>query len=504
MARGTPAACGLWTTGPVAVCACAMFEPMQREGARPVWGVAALLLAAGDALAARLGAVAVRGEISGFSRAASGHCYLALKDADGAPALLRCAMFRRAAALLDFAPADGMQVELRGRIGVYEPRGELQLIVEGMRRLGAGALYEEFLRLRARLQAQGLFDAARKRPLPPYPRRVAVVTSPQAAAWHDVMTALRRRAPQVELVLVASPVQGEQAPPALADALQCAGTLAGVDAVLLVRGGGALEDLWAFNDERVVRAVVACTRPVVCGVGHESDVTLADLAADLRAPTPTAAAELVAPEQAQLLAALLQREMALQRALRRQLDRQAQRLDAAALRLGPAAAAVAAQHERQRALESRLRAALGMQRRGYALALAQHAARLQRGVQASLALASARLAAQADRLQALDPQAVLRRGYAWVEDEQGRAVVTVGAVAAGDRVRAVWADGAARARIEAVEAPAPPRVQGGPDVPSGSAGSAGSSGTSGSGVPAAPSAGGKGIPPRPAGAEGAT
>ncbi|ODU09311.1 MAG: exodeoxyribonuclease VII large subunit [Rubrivivax sp. SCN 71-131] len=442
-----------------------MLDPLEREGARQVWGVAALLLAAGDALAARLGAVAVRGEISGFSRAASGHCYLSLKDAGGAPALLRCAMFRRAAALLDFVPADGMQVELRGRIGVYEPRGELQLVVEGMRRLGAGALYEEFLRLRARLQVEGLFDAARKRALPPYPRRIAVVTSPQAAAWHDVMTALCRRAPQVEVVLVASPVQGEQAPPALADALRRAGQLSGVEAVLLVRGGGALEDLWAFNDERVVRAVVACARPVICGVGHESDVTLADLAADLRAPTPTAAAELAAPEQAQLAATLQQRAQALQRALRRQLERQAQRLDAAALRLGPVAAAVAAQHERQRALASRLQAALAVQARGHGQALAQRAQRLHRGAQSSLTLASARLAAQADRLRALDPHAVLRRGFVWVEDEAGRPVLSVRDVAPQDRVRAVWADGAARARIEALEHAPPAHGDDGKGIP---------------------------------------
>ena len=269
-----------------------MFDGTQAPGARMTLSVAALLLAAGDALAARLGAVAVRGEISGFSRAASGHCYLTLKDSDGAAAVLRCAMFRRAAALLDFEPRDGLQVELRGRIGLYEPRGELQLVVEAMRRLGAGNLYEEFLRLRDRLQAQGLFDAARKRPLPAWPRRVAVVTSPAAAAWHDVMTALRRRAPQVEVVLVGSPVQGADAPPALAAALQRAGQLDGVDAVLLVRGGGSLEDLWAFNDERVVRAVAASRAPVICGVGHETDFTLCDFAADLRAPTPTAAAEL--------------------------------------------------------------------------------------------------------------------------------------------------------------------------------------------------------------------
>ncbi|MEY3273574.1 MAG: exodeoxyribonuclease 7 large subunit/superoxide dismutase [Pseudomonadota bacterium] len=246
---------------------------------RAVWGVASLLLATTDALAARFGAVAVCGELSGLARAASGHVYFSLKDTDGAPALLRCAMFRRAATLLDFAPADGQQVELRGRLGVYEARGELQLVVESMRRVGEGALYEEFLRRRARLAAEGLFDVARKRPLPPQPRALGVVTSLAAAALRDVITALQRRAPQVRVVIYPAPVQGAEAPAALVEALATAGRRAEVDALLLVRGGGSLEDLWAFNDERLVRAIAACPLPVVCGVGHETDVTLADLAA---------------------------------------------------------------------------------------------------------------------------------------------------------------------------------------------------------------------------------
>ena len=418
---------------------------------RPAWGVAALLLAAGDALAARFGAVVVRGELSGFSRAASGHCYFSLKDADGAPALVRCAMFRRAAVLVDFDPRDGMQVELRGRIGLYEPRGELQLVVEALRRLGAGTLYEEFLRLRARLEQQGLFDPARKRPLVPQPRRVAVVTSPGAAAWQDVMTAFQRRAPQVEVVLVPSLVQGAEAPPALAAGLLRAGSLAGVDTVLLVRGGGSLEDLWAFNDERVVRAIVACGRPVICGVGHESDVTLADLAADLRAPTPTAAAELAAPEQTELLRALAIRDLALRRALLRQLERQAQRLDGLALRMGPAAAAVSTQHEKLQGLGHRLGLALRAQGPRRLQELSARAERLQRSVRAPLDLAGARLAAQASRLQALDPHAVLARGYVWVEDEAARPVVSARGLPLQSTVRARWADGVARARIESVE-----------------------------------------------------
>jgi exodeoxyribonuclease VII large subunit len=428
-----------------------MFDGPQAPGARMALSVAALLLAAGDALAARLGAVAVRGEISGFSRAASGHCYLTLKDSDGAAAVLRCAMFRRAAALLDFEPRDGLQVELRGRIGLYEPRGELQLVVEAMRRLGAGNLYEEFLRLRDRLQAQGLFDAARKRPPVRWPGRVAVVTSPAAAAWHDVMTALRRRAPQVDVVLVPSLVQGAEAPPALAAALQRAGQLDGVDTVLLVRGGGSLEDLWAFNDERVVRAIVACTRPVICGVGHESDLTLADLAADLRAPTPTAAAELAAPERGEALRLLQQRQAELLRAARRQLERHAQRIDGHALRLGPAASVLAAQQERLRGLAGRLRLA------GQALLMRQRpelqrrAQRLDHGTRSPLALAAARLASQGERLRALDPRHVLQRGYVWVEDAAGHPVLSVRTLQPQAQVRAVWADGTALARIETIE-----------------------------------------------------
>ena len=301
-------------------------------------------MATADALAARFGAVSVRGELSGFSRAASGHCYFSLKDADGAQALLRCAMFRRAASLVDFAPGDGQQVELRGRLGVYDARGELQLVVESMQRVGAGALYEEFLRRRARLAAEGFFDESRKRPLPAHPQGLAVVTSTAAAALRDVLSTLQRRAPQVRVVVVPTPVQGADAPVAIAQAVAQANAIAvpaGLQTLLLVRGGGSLEDLWAFNDERVVRAVAASALPVICGVGHETDITLADLVADLRAPTPTAAAELAAPAQEDALQALQQTALRLQRAMQRPLQLQAQRLDHAAQRLGQPARGLA-------------------------------------------------------------------------------------------------------------------------------------------------------------------
>jgi len=424
---------------------------------RVPWGVGALLLATSDLLAARFGAVAVRGELSGFTRAASGHCYFSLKDAGGAPALLRCAMFRRAASLLDFPPADGQQVELRGRLGVYDARGELQLVVEAMQRVGTGTLYEEFLRLKARLEAQGLFDSSRKRALPPFPQAVGVVTSLGAAALHDVLTALRRRAPQVRVVVYPAPVQGAQAPAALAAAIALAGQRREVDVLLLVRGGGSLEDLWAFNDERVVRAVAASALPLVCGVGHETDLTLADLAADLRAPTPTAAAELAAPAREEALAHLLARQQALQRAVARALQARAQRLDLLGLRLDQPGRAVTRQHDRLQVLEQRLRSLLRQR-------LAREAGQpVQRGLNLARALATQlqrqrwQLAALQQRLQALDPARVLQRGYAWVEDAAGRPITSVQGLQAGQTVRAVWGDGRAQAQLTQVEAlpPAP-------------------------------------------------
>ncbi len=289
-----------------------------------VWGVAALIHAVSDALAARFAVCTIRGEISGFSRASSGHCYLSLKDAEGGSALIRCAMFRRAASLLDFAPADGQLVEVRGRLAVYEPRGELQFVIESMQRAGAGALFEQFLKLKTRLEAEGLFDPQRKRPLPRFPRRVGVVTSLGAAALHDVLTALARRAPHVEVIVYPSLVQGVEAPATIVSAIETAGQRAEVDVLIVCRGGGSLEDLWAFNDERVVRAIVACPLPVLCGVGHETDVSLADFAADVRAPTPTAAAELVSPTQEEGLAMLAGVASVMTRRMHQVLDIQAQ------------------------------------------------------------------------------------------------------------------------------------------------------------------------------------
>ena len=415
-----------------------------------MWSIAALVQAVADALGARFGACTVSGEISAFSRAASGHCYFSLKDADGQPALIRCAMFRRAASLLDFSPADGQQVEVRGRVAVYEPRGELQFVVEAMRRGGAGALFEAFLRLKARLEAEGLFDAARKRTLPPYPRRVGVVTSLAAAALHDVASTFARRAPQVELIVYPSLVQGSEAPAALVDAIALAGRRAEVELLIVCRGGGSLEDLWAFNDERVVRAIAACPLPVLCGVGHETDVTLADFAADVRAPTPTAAAELAAPARLDCVAALEALAAAMQQRVQRALDGQRQRLDHAALRLARPSELMRRQAQTLAMLHHRLVTAVRQSGLARGQRERQAAQRLRRAVVVLQAQQRQHLAALAARLEALDPHRVLARGYAWLSDAQGLAIVSATQVEAGQRIAATLADGRLDASVVAV------------------------------------------------------
>ncbi|WP_327571912.1 exodeoxyribonuclease VII large subunit [Roseateles sp.] len=424
-----------------------MIDAREPASNRRVWGVAGLVEAISQSLAERFSVVVVGGEITGFTRAASGHCYFCLKDADGQSASLRCAMFRRAAAMLDFSPGEGLLVEVRGRVAVYEPRGELQFVVEAMRRAGAGSLYEQFLKLRARLAAEGLFDAASKRALPVHPRRIGVITSAAGAALHDVLTALARRAPHVEVVVYPSPVQGAEAPPALVQALRTANARAEVDVLLLVRGGGSLEDLWAFNDERVVRAVASSTLPVVCGVGHETDVSLCDLAADLRAPTPTAAAELAAPARD----ALLQQLAALERGLALRLDHRlqslGQRLDRLALRLARPSDALARQRRRLELLAQRAAAAPGRRLELHRQRLEHLGPRQQRAAAELLRRHAVRLDGLQARLQALDPQHVLARGYAWLDDGRGGAITSVQALQPGADVRAVLVDGSAELRV---------------------------------------------------------
>ena len=407
-----------------------------------IWQVGALCRAIADALDARFNPVSVRGEISGFSRAASGHCYFSLKDENGQ---IRCAMFRRAASLMDFAPRDGELVEVRGRLGVYEQRGDLQLIVESMSRAGQGALFEQFLQLKAKLEAEGLFDTARKRALPLMPRGIGLVTSLGAAALHDVVTALRRRVPHIPVVIAPAAVQGAQAAGELVTALsklyqpQVQGVP--IDVILLVRGGGSMDDLWSFNDERLARAIVQSPVPLICGVGHETDFTIADFCADLRAPTPTAAAELVAQPRDVWLGALDLVAQRLNDAALTHMDRQGQRLDQAASRLGRPSGLVARQQLRLSQHAQQLRYGVRSGVLAHRTRQDDIRQRLDAATRHAVQAAATRLDRARLRLDLLDPRLVLQRGYAMLQDSDGKPVTQAAQTHVGQALRATLADG---------------------------------------------------------------
>jgi len=407
-----------------------------------VWAVGPLMRAIADALAARFNPVAVQGEISGFSRAASGHCYFSLKDDTGQ---VRCAMFRRAADQLGFAPRDGQRVVARGKLDVYGPRGDLQLIVDSLQAAGQGALFEQFLRLKAQLEAEGLFDAARKRPLPAQPHRIGVVTSLSAAALRDVATALRRRVPHIPVVLFPASVQGAQAPAELVAALDRAYDLHGsplaCDVLLVVRGGGSLEDLWAFNDPTVVRALARAPMPVVCGVGHETDFTLADFVADLRAPTPTAAAELCAPSLEQRLGELAYAQERLTDAVHQAIDQRGQRLDWLAQRLGRPSVRLHQATQQLDRLQARLQQGLARSTARSRQRIELLAQRLPAALQRDVQMRQQRLQRSDMALGLLDPGLVLERGYAWLTDADGQAITRAADIDPGQAVRATLADG---------------------------------------------------------------
>ena len=427
-----------------------MFESPQPAAAPRIWEVGALCRAIADALEARFNPVAVRGEITGFSRASSGHCYFSIKDANGQ---LRCAMFRRAAGLLDFSPRDGELVEVRGRLGVYEARGDLQFIVESMQRAGQGALFEQFLRLKAQLEGEGLFDPRRKRTLPVQPRGIGLITSLGAAALHDVVTALRRRVPHIPVVLIPAQVQGAAAPQSMVTALRQmyawaegeapadGETTPVVDVILLVRGGGSMEDLWAFNDEQLARTIVQSPVPLVSGVGHETDFTIADFCADLRAPTPTAAAELVAQPREVWLGALDLLADRLESAVQHQIDLRHQRLDQAAQRLGRPSGLAAREQLRLARCAQRLRHGMLLNLERLALKNKALEADFAQKTARHIALQSDRLERARLRLELLNPHLVLQRGYALLTDSQGHAVTSVGQARLGDALRATLADG---------------------------------------------------------------
>lgn len=425
-----------------------------------VWPVGALCHAVGQALESRFNPVWVQGEVSGFSRASSGHCYLSLKDARGQ---LRCAMFRRAAVSLDFEPQDGEQVQVHARLGVYEPRGELQLIIESMSRVGRGALFEQFLRSKAKLEAEGLFDASRKRAWPVMPRAIGLVTSLGAAALHDFVTTLVRRAPHVRVVLAPSVVQGAQAPNELIQALRSLYANTSLDGIVIVRGGGSLEDLWAFNDEALVRTVANSPVPTLVGIGHETDFSLVDFCADLRAPTPTAAAEWVTQDRAVWLSALDGIADKLNAAARRPLDTQQQRLDTLTARLSRPNALVARQRAQLALLAQALRHGVSKGLGELTAAQTQLSVAHRRAVQSCIDTQRQRLDRAALRLEAVNPELVLQRGYAWVTEEgtdpgghgqRAKALTRVGQTRVGRQLTVRLADGQLGVKVTAI-APTP-------------------------------------------------
>jgi exodeoxyribonuclease VII large subunit len=430
----------------------------SRRLAAQVWQVGALCRAIADALDARFNPVTVRGEISGFSRASSGHCYFSLKDASGQ---IHCAMFKRAASMADFMPRDGDLVEVRGRIDVYTPRGDLQLIVESISQAGQGALFEQFLRLKAKLEAEGLFEQSRKRALPLMPRTIGLVTSLGAAALHDVATALQRRVPHISVVLSPASVQGANAPQEIIKALSKLYLLrqskhrleadllsnlddksdSDIDVILLVRGGGSLEDLWAFNDEALARAIADSPIPIIVGVGHETDFSIADFVADIRAPTPTAAAELVSESQQTWLGALDLMQDRLQSTVNRYVDNQNQSLDRAQARLGRPSNWLARQHQQLQSHGQHLKFAVKGQVASQLQNLDTRQMAWPQQMNSALSRMQERLARSERGLALLDPALVLQRGYAWLADEAGATVVDAAQVQAGQTLRATLANG---------------------------------------------------------------
>jgi exodeoxyribonuclease VII large subunit len=417
----------------------------------PILTVSELNRAARELIEQRFPLLWVGGEISNLTRAASGHLYFTLKDAQ---AQVRCVMFRSRAQLLPWQLDNGQQVEAQALVTLYEARGEFQLNVEALRRAGLGRLYERFLQLREKLAREGLLDPARKRMLPRYPRRVGIVTSPQAAALKDVSAAFARRARHVELIVYPAQVQGAEAPPSIVAALATAYARAECDLLLIVRGGGSLEDLWAFNDEAVARQIAAAPMPTITGIGHETDTTLADLVADQRAATPTAAAELASAGWHAAAVELEGLAAALRRALRSMLEARMQAVDRLALRIIHPAQRLAATRQRLDALGHRLTAALRRRIELHSrLDALEH--RLRRAAHARLIDSQRRLARCQGALGSLSPLATLERGYSIARLPDGSIVRDAAQLAAGQRVELQFARGAADAVIAAVNLTTP-------------------------------------------------
>jgi len=396
---------------------------MASDPPRSILTVSELLRSVRDTLERRFPLAWVRGELSNLNRAPSGHCYFTLKDRG---AQVDCVMYRSRAAAFDRELRDGMQVEAQVLVTLYEPRGRFQLTVEALRPAGLGPLYERFLRLKEALEREVLFDAATKRPLPQYPRTIGVITSRAAAALRDVLTTLARRNPAVGVIVYPTPVQGEGAAPRIAAVLRQASARAECDVLLLVRGGGSLEDLWSFNEAIVARAIRASRIPVIVGVGHETDFTIADFAADRRAPTPTAAAELATPARAEMLAKLTECLRCLAREMRRRLQYAAQALDGYSRRLVHPAERLRRSELHVKQLRTRLTLAYGH--------------RAQR--------AAAELARLRASLGNLDPYAVLARGYSITRNGAGHVLRDASEARQGERILTTLARGALQSEVK--------------------------------------------------------
>jgi len=417
--------------------------------------------------------VFVEGELSNVARPASGHLYFTLKDAR---AQVRCAVFRPKSQWLRFQPRDGLKVLARGRVTLYEARGDFQLVIESLEEAGEGALRRAFDQLKTRLQSEGLFDSAHKQPLPAWPRRIGVLTSPNGAAVRDVLSVLARRFPLLEVDVLPVQVQGESAPRHLLEMLQRAGSSRHYDVLLLARGGGSLEDLWAFNDEALTRAVAASPVPVVSAIGHETDFSLTDFAADLRAPTPSAAAELLVPERGELLQRLSTLHRQLTSLNQHHRQQRSQALDLLNLRLQALrpGARLALLFQRKQQLARRLHAAM-RERLYHHQALLRHAEalltaarpqhqlsalrerlrrlhpRAQTAIVGQLQRHTQHLRELARSLDAVSPLATVARGYAIIEQMDGTAVRSIRDVQPGEQVSAQLADGRLQLVVECAQ-----------------------------------------------------
>lgn len=369
----------------------------------------------------------VSGEVSNFTRAASGHWYFSLKDTG---AQVRCVMFKGRNSFCDFTPREGDKIEMRCTVTLYEARGDFQLTAEFVQRAGLGALFEAFEKLKNKLSAEGLFDPTIKQAIPKHPKQIGIITSPDAAALRDVLTTLKRRMPNIPIIIYPTPVQGKGAAQLIANAIDTANKRAECDVLIICRGGGSIEDLWQFNEEIVARAIAQCKIPMISGVGHETDFTICDFVADMRVATPTAAAELVTPSRDALLSGLNQLKLQLAKNMQFSLSQRAQALDYLARRMiSPA------QQIEQKKTQ-----------------LAQLSMRLNASINQQLQIKQQHLLRLSQNLQHLNPQAVLTRGYAFVQNKLGAIVNTSQQLQSGDEVTLTFGTGSAEATINQTKA----------------------------------------------------